>query len=181
MAGPRNMNSFNQKMEYGYLPSVDSISSAGKFNEYYFQTKSNEAKQLVEINNSIAIDSEKEKFIALELTSCEDGKNKRNNMNFILVMDISGSMGERFEKSTKITNESTNSIQTKNKMGVAKDVMIKLLSILRKEDRFGIILFDDRSEILQPIRKVDSINLEKLTSDIKKVKKKKNLNNFNKF
>ena len=198
--GRKNMNSFKQKIEYGFTPSLEiidnsakktledktktkenlneinylqilnSISSSGKFSEYYFEPISMNAKQLLGINYSVAIDSNQDKYLGIEMISSEDGKNQRNNMNFILVLDISGSMGETFRRPQSNSSESNNDLtHLKKKMNVAKEVLIKFLSQLRKEDRFGIILFDDKSEILLPIRQVDSINLEELISKINNV------------
>ena len=43
----------------------------------------------------------KEYYMALGLSSSEDGKNKRFSMNFLLVLDISASMSEPFREEVK--------------------------------------------------------------------------------
>lgn len=55
----------------------------------------------------------------------------RPALNLVIVLDISGSMGDRF-----------NSTEESSKLDVAKNSILTLLTKLNERDRFGLILFD---------------------------------------
>jgi Ca-activated chloride channel family protein len=167
-----NSDNFRQNVTKNNLPKKSSISIEGLLNEYYFQTGVTNTTETVSPSFLVSshvdpISHEKELYIAVGCNSKDDGKNVRNKLNLIVVLDISGSMGSRFSTHYASSESSeTTSDKSKTKMQVAVDVLLELVGIMNPEERLGIILFDDVSQVLQPIRKLDSIDKEQLTEKI---------------
>lgn len=65
--------------------------------------------------------------MSIGLHSSEDGKNFRNKLNLIVVLDISGSMGGEFYS---MGNNAKSENQYKKKMEVAKEVLYEIFTIL---------------------------------------------------
>ena len=104
-------------------------------------------------------DDEFEYYMTVGLNSnLKKSQFKRKNLNIVIVLDRSGSMGWGF------TGES------KSKMQVANEAVITLLKHLKPDDRFGFLLFDDKYEIIQRLQMVKNIDLKKLEEKILKIK-----------
>lgn len=125
-----------------------SVKCTGIFNEYYFKNthkNQNEITKLFETSSAFAktkhpLTKKEDIYMSIGLHSSEDGKNYRNKLNLIVVLDISGSMGSGFH-SRDNRAKSENSL--KQKIEVAKEVLYEIFTILTEDDYFGIILFDD--------------------------------------
>jgi len=78
----------------------------------------------------------------------------------MIVLDVSGSMGQKFENSTF----------KKTKIEVAKESLISILNYLKDDDYLGILIFDTQTELIQEIKKFKSIDKEELIEKIKKLK-----------
>mmetsp|Transcript_11041 Transcript_11041/g.16705 ORF Transcript_11041/g.16705 Transcript_11041/m.16705 type:complete len:541 (-) Transcript_11041:63-1685(-) len=84
---------------------------------------------------------------------------KRNNLNLMIVLDHSGSMGSPFDYKSK-----------ESKMKVANEAVIALFSQLTDEDRLGVLKFDNQFTIVQPMALVKNINMEELSSTVRQIK-----------
>ena len=180
-SGPTNMASFTNQVKQGLLPTIDSIHSSGKFHEYFFETGMKKTDKLLEASYSVALDNNLKKsknsdyYISLGLNSCEDGKNNRNPLNLVIILDISGSMDDILNIAENSNNHEGKLANVENKkpqtkLSLAKDNILQIFSILKEDDRLGIVLFDDKVDLLQPIRKFSKINLENLENNVKELK-----------
>ena len=79
---------------------------------------------------------------------------KRNTLNLVIVLDISGSMGCSFSGGGK------------TKMDIANQCLCGLLDHLDDDDRFGLVLFDTRADVFQDLCVVKKIDVNKLKEKI---------------
>eukprot|EP01084_Bolivina_argentea_P129669 228991_1 len=86
----------------------------------------------------------------------------RKNLNLIILLDVSGSMGWAFNNDTNNKN--------KTKMIIANEAVVCLLNHLTENDRFGLITFEDRAKTIQPLQLVKDINLNNLKTKILKLR-----------
>jgi Ca-activated chloride channel family protein len=175
-----NASNFRQNISENYCPPKSSISIEGLFNEYYFDTGINTTTTTIElVTPSFAVSrvmdpltNEKELYVTVGCNSVLDGKNYRNRLNLIVVLDISGSMYSPFNSRGKSYSSESNSSfnNQKQKIEVAVEVLQEIVKIMKPIERLGIVLFDDKTQILQPIREVKSIDLEVLQEKISEVR-----------
>eukprot|EP01084_Bolivina_argentea_P121935 216099_1 len=81
---------------------------------------------------------------------------KRKKMNLVICLDKSGSMTDTFNFSDHINT----------KMKIAKESLINLLKHLNNEDQFGMIVFDEKAQCIQPLSLWKDINYNKLKENI---------------
>ncbi|KAG2375144.1 hypothetical protein C9374_010148 [Naegleria lovaniensis] len=144
------------------LPPASSLTFEGVMKTYFYKTGMNQTNKLLEANYSVAFDQKpswlspnqvppasQEMHLAVGLHSSEDGKNERNDLNLVVVVDISGSMSSGFDEtsSTKVSESS----ERRNKLQVAAEVLCQIIDSLQEHERIGVVLFDDKAEILQPL------------------------------
>jgi Ca-activated chloride channel family protein len=162
VGGAKDTNNFKANIDSGYLPKLDSITYEGQFYNHYFDTAlgGDECKELFCPSYATAkrknkFSDEKEFFLAVGLNSGIDEKDfKRKKLNLVVVLDISGSMNSKFNEyhydnlGNKIENKENTS---KQKMEIANESIIAMLSHLNDDDRVGIALFDHNSYMAKPL------------------------------
>jgi Ca-activated chloride channel homolog len=158
---------YTQHISAGLVPNPKTISYDACMHKYYFKFSKNstdkEVDTLVTCARSIdPLTSEPEDYIGLGLMSCYDGKNQRDDLNLIIVLDFSGSMGGRFSHSDG----------GPTKMQVANQCLVDILGILKPNERLGIIAFDSTFEVIQPIMEVSEIDLKALSRKILEIKER---------
>jgi Ca-activated chloride channel family protein len=176
-SGPINVDTFRMSISKSILPPLSSITVEGLFNEYFFDTgRKGNTNEVLDTSYVVAscvdpISNELERYVSVGLNCRDDGKNYRNGLNLVLVLDISGSMGSIFS----ITSHSSESVSNASedsklkKITVAVQVLQEITKTMRPSDRLGVVLFDDRVELLQPIRKMDMIDTESLLEKLDQV------------
>ena len=82
--------------------------------------------------------------------------NERDPLNLILCLDISGSMAEKLGDETK--------------MNISNEFICEIVKILEDNERIGIVLFDENTEILEPIKKISEINREDVMKKVMEIK-----------
>lgn len=82
---------------------------------------------------------------------------KRNTLNLVIVLDISGSMSSNFSGCGN----------NKTKMTVANECLCGLLDHLSDEDRFALVLFDTEAIVFENISKIKDIDVDSLKQRIK--------------
>ena len=123
---------------YNYYSEFSFISFSAFVNENYFSVQSPEKNlvQNLEISHGITTNPysfKKESFIGLFLKSKYDGIGKREPIDLSIALDISGSMF------------CTDEHETKTRLDLAKEALIKLVSILdEKNDRLSLITFNEK-------------------------------------
>ena len=144
---------FNQSLQQNKMPKESSISCTSIFSKYLFDMKKNSTNDLVDISllrsKSInPLTNEPEFYIGMCLMSSEDGKNKREDLNLVVVLDISESMlGYMFRSKKPLT-----------KLDLAKSCLKNIYEKLNDNERLSIITFNESSEIILPLTNKKEIN-----------------------
>jgi len=94
-------------------------------------------------------------------------KNQRQLLNLVIVLDVSGSMGEYFHINSSSSENLTVNNKGENKIDIAKQILHELVGNMDEEhERLGIVLFNHNATLLQPIRLVKSIDRNVLNDRI---------------
>ena len=175
VGGAKDANNFFENIKNGYLPKIDSITYEGIFYNYYFDIgKNGECKSLFCPTYSTAarkniFTGKNEYFMTVGLDSGLKAKDfKRKKLNLVIVLDISGSMGSPFnryyyDQGKKIENHEDSK---KSKMQIANETIVNMMEHLKDDDRFGVVLFDDRAYKAKPLRKVKYTDMEAIKKHI---------------
>jgi Ca-activated chloride channel family protein len=92
-----------------------------------------------------------------------------------VVLDFSGSMGSPFDEyyydrfGNKVELKGDESSMSKTKMQIADESVVALLSHLKPEDRFGLVIFSDDAFLVDPLTSVADKDLDRLKSRILKI------------
>jgi len=170
--GAKGIDSFVDSVASGNLPPEGSIAHEGLYYNYFFET-GEEKEKLFRCAFTSAISKDPfsknpEYYVCAGLNSRNDGEGLykhggRPALNIVLILDISGSMNGSFD-----WNESKDS-----KLDVAKKIIISaIMPKLNDKDSLGLVLFDDKAYITQPLVPIASINLSAFKSEIMKINTK---------
>jgi Ca-activated chloride channel family protein len=179
VGGAKDSNNFYDNINSGYLPKINSLTYEGIFYKYYFDTAKQEECQTLfcpTYTKAIANDpfTKKERYYLTVGLNSGIKEFKRKPLNLVVVLDISGSMGSPFDQyyydknGKKITNEET----SRSKMEIANRAIVDMMSHLKKEDRFGVVLFDDQGYLAKPLNKVADTDIEAIKKHILEVQDK---------
>eukprot|EP01080_Neovahlkampfia_damariscottae_P004925 gene4925-8513_t len=165
LGGARNKATFTQSLSAGEIPDDTSISYEGTFSEYYFNDNTPKLKEVCYANISAAkikdpFTGKDEKYISASFHSIFDGMNHREPLNLLIILDISGSMSGQFY------NVNTSEFSKETKMKIANEVLIEIVKNLKNEENLGILLFDDKTQVLQSIKNVGKLKKEELCEKI---------------
>jgi Ca-activated chloride channel homolog len=165
MMGGMNKRNFDSNLNEGKLPKESSITYEGTFNEYYFNDGHQSLNEICYLvtSKALTIDpltKKEEKYISLTFHSYKDGKNERDDLNLIVALDISGSMGE------ELKDEETSS----TKMETSNEILVEIIKKLKDEERMGIVLFDENVRILQELEWMRNIDKNQLIKKVLKTK-----------
>ena len=180
VGGAKDTNNFKANIDNGYLPKLDSITYEGQFYNHYFDTGigAGECKELFCPSYSSAkrlnnYSKEEEYFLSVGLNSgIQEGDFKRKKLNLVVVLDISGSMGSKFNAyyydkvGTKINHDNV----SKSKMTIANEAIVAMLSHLKDDDKVGIALFDHnayKAKALKLVGSSDKIAIRKHILELK--------------
>jgi Ca-activated chloride channel family protein len=100
---------------------------------------------------------------------------QRKKLNLVVVLDFSGSMGSPFDEyyydrfGNKVEQKGDESSMSKTKMQIADESVVALLSHLKPEDRFGLVIFSDDAFLVDPLTSVADKDLDRLKSRILKI------------
>ena len=151
---------FDQSLEQGLAPKYSSLSCASLFSKYIFDLGKNETKDFVDLtllaSQSVnPITNELEKYLSIGLLSSEDGKNVRQPLNLIIVLDISGSMD------ANLSQKKWYSKSSQSKLDLARSCTKNIYSQLKDDERLGVFTFNDFSEVILPIQAKKNIDKSK--------------------
>jgi len=181
VGGAKGIDNFRANIENGYLPLPTDITYEGLFYEYYFDTNQTKScNKLFCPSYSYAVtrdpfSNKTEYYLSVGLNSgMEERDFERKKLNLVIVLDISGSMSSPFNQYyyDRFGNQVELDWKERNtqKIEVAKDAVIDVLGRLNNDDRFGIVLFNDRAYLLQrmtQVRHTDMDDVEDNVSDIR--------------
>jgi len=168
--GAADVGTFRRNVYEGYLPIPQSMTYEGLFHEYYFDTGGDgscESWFCPTYTPAITDDplsGETERYLTVGLDSgLSQSEFERPPLNLVLVLDISGSMRsafddyyyDKFGNRKKVDGETA-----RPKIDVAKDVLAELTTHLRPDDRLGVVLFNNSSNVAKPMRRVEATDME---------------------
>lgn len=147
---------FSKSLEHGLAPKNSSLSCSSLFSKYIFDLVKNETKDFVDLSLLASqslnpITSEHEKYLSIGLLSSEDGKNVRRPLNLIIVLDISGSMGESL-------NEKKWYSSSQSKLDLARSCTKNIYSQLKDDERLGVFTFNNFSDLILPLQQKKTID-----------------------
>ncbi|CAA6805687.1 MAG: Unknown protein, partial [uncultured Sulfurovum sp.] len=103
-----------------------------------------------------------------------EGDFKRKKLNLVVVLDISGSMGSKFnayhydKSGSKIEHDNVN----KTKMEIANESIVSMLAQLKDNDKVGVVLFDHNAYKAKPLRLVGNTDKVAIRNHIMELKQR---------
>jgi Ca-activated chloride channel family protein len=174
VGGAKDINNFKQNIVNDFMPIETDMTYEGLFYGYYFDT--GEAEQCYELfcpSYTYAVTKDPfskntDYYLSVGLNSgITDFKRKK--LNLVVVLDISGSMGEVFNSyyydsyGNRVDNTEQNQ---KKKIEIAEESIVAMLDHLNSNDSFGLVTFETTASIVEPFKRVSSIDMEELKSRI---------------
>jgi Ca-activated chloride channel family protein len=181
VGGSKDINNFRENIKNGYLPLPTDMTYEGLFYCYYFdtgQTKSCNKLYCPSYSYAVTRDPFSNKtdyYLSVGLNSgMKESDFERKKLNLVIVLDISGSMSspfnsyyyDQFGKQVELGLMERN----KQKIEVAKDAVRSVLDQLNDDDRFGIVLYDSQSYLLQPMTLVRRADMEEVDDRISEIR-----------
>ena len=179
--GAKDINNFRENILQDYLPLPTDVTYEGLFYDYYFYTgEAKECKKLFCPSYSYAISKDPfsmqpQYYLSVGLNSGMTDF-KRKKLNLVVVLDFSGSMGSPFDEyyydrfGNKVEQNADDSGTSKTKMEIADESVVALLSHLKPDDRFGMVLFSDDAFLVDPLTSVADKDMSRLKSRIMEIK-----------
>jgi Ca-activated chloride channel family protein len=174
--GATNVAAFRRNVREGYLPVPESLASEGLFYNYYFDTgNTGRCASLFCPSYSTAVTRDPlgestERYLTVGLNSSLDTNSfERKRLNLVVVVDISGSMGSRFDQyyyDRHGNRHEREDSDNRSKMAVARDVLVSLTEQLNPSDRFGVVLFNGNASLAKPLRRVGETDMEAIRDHI---------------
>jgi Ca-activated chloride channel family protein len=175
--GAMDANNFRDNIDEGYLPIPSDLSYEGLFNEYYFDTGSDRPCTSLfcpSYSSAVSADplsDESERYLTVGLNSgIEDFE--RKTLNLVVVLDISGSMSSAFDRYYYDRFGNRHEVENhtdRPKIDVAADVVASMTEHLGGEDRFGMVLFNNRSYVAKPLREVRRTDMDAIRDHIREL------------
>ncbi len=172
VGGAKDTDNFIENIKQGYIPKVDSLTYEGTYYQHYFNTGlKGECKSLFCPSYSRALTKDiytedTHYYLSVGLNSGIDQSDfKRKKLNLVVVLDISGSMGSRFD-SYYYDKKKQNSSDSKSKIQIANESIVSMLDHLKDNDSLGVVLFDDGAYPVKPLRKVKTTNMKAIKKHI---------------
>jgi Ca-activated chloride channel family protein len=175
--GAKDVNTFRRNVEEGYLPIPSSLSYEGLFYDYYFDTGGDgtcDATFCPTYAPAVSADplaDETERYVTVGLDSgLSQSEFSRKKLNLVVVLDVSGSMTspfdeyyyDRFGNRKEVENHTE-----RPKVEVAKDALVSLTEQLRPGDRFGVVLYNNRSTVAKPLNPVAETDMDAIREHIR--------------
>ncbi len=181
--GAKDVNNFRENIKNNYFPISTDITYNGMFYDYVFDTgKKNESTELFSPAYSTAISKDpisdkNEYYMTVGLNSnIKESDFSRKKLNLVVVLDISGSMSSNFNSyyyddpwQARKEDEDT----TKTKMQIANESVNILIDQLKKDDKFGMVLFDDGAYLGKPISLISETDVSAIKNHILEIQPKR--------
>ena len=170
LSGAKNSSSWEKSVNSKYVPLPSSLAYEGVYNEHFFDTGFENEKILSVTCSPLTtrdpISGKKETFLVVGLNSKYDGDGfskhgGRPPLDFVVLLDVSGSMGESFERKSPgswAQGQSSEEIIAKTKLQLALESLKVLMSRLTVQDSFGLVTFDSDAEVLIPLSNVGTLD-----------------------
>jgi len=176
VGGAMDVNNFRENIENGYLPLPTDITYEGLFYDYYFDTGQTETcNKLFCPSHSCAVtrdpfSGKTEYYLSVGLNSgMRESDFERKKLNLVVVLDISGSMKESFDR-YYYDNPSNGGGYPDSKIEVAKEAVLGLLDHLDDDDRFGMVLFNNSARLVKPMNLVGETDMDAIEDHIRNIR-----------
>jgi len=171
--GAKDVNNFRQNVKEGFLPLPSDMPYEGLFYDYYFDTGSaGDCDSLFCPRYAPAISAdplsgETERYLSVGLNSGLDAADfERKRLNFVVVLDVSGSMGSPFDEYHYDQDGGEETDDTRPKIEVARDALASLTEQLRPGDRFGVVLYNNQATVAKPLNPVETTDMDAIRGHI---------------
>lgn len=153
VGGAKNSTSYRENIKNNYFPLETDITYEGIYSDYYFDTgktnSSNDGEMFYpSYSKAISkdpISGEEEYFLSVGLNSnIKESDFLRENLNLVIALDISGSMGSKLD-SYYYDNSYSEKKEYKDKMKLAEEALNMTLDQLDEYDNVGIVLFESKA------------------------------------
>lgn len=175
VGGAKDINNFRENIAQGYLPLPTDVTVEGLFYDYYFATGQREpctqlfCPSYAQATSRDPISGEPQHFLSVGLNSGLTASDfARKRLNLVIVLDISGSMGEEFTRYHYDSNVNAQATdwEAKPKIAAATEAITAILDQLNPDDRLGIVLFDDQAHLAKQMRAVGQTNMANIKQHI---------------
>ncbi|MEZ4683999.1 MAG: VWA domain-containing protein [Caldilineaceae bacterium] len=175
VGGAKDINNFRENIDQGYLPLSTDVTVEGLFYDYYFETgQQAPCTQLfcpsyTQATSRDPISGEPQHFLAVGLNSgLQSSDLARKRLNLVVVLDISGSMGEQFNRYYYDGAQALAELQWggKSKLAVATQAITALIDHLQPDDRLAIVLFDDQAYLAKDLRAVGETDMASIKQHV---------------
>ena len=171
VGGAKDSDNFIQNLKMGYLPKLKSITYEGVFYDHYFDIdettncKTIFCPKFSYIKMPNIYDNRDEYYLSLGLISGIDLSDfKRDKLNLVVVLDVSGSMGASFDRYYYDAKKVHKNHKTK--MQIANETLVAMMKHLKSDDNFGIVLFDDLAYPVKTMRKIAYTDMNAIKNHI---------------
>jgi len=156
---------FQESLKAKITPKLSSLSCNSLFSKYTFDILQNSTESLVDLSLQIhqslnPFTNSLEKYLSLALLGSEDGKNHREPLNLMIVLDVSGSMNDYLFRKNR----------NKNKLELAKSCVKNIYHKLQDDERLGVVAFNDKPSMVLELQSKKNIKEEKFFKCLDKLK-----------
>jgi Ca-activated chloride channel family protein len=172
VGGAMDVNSFRENVTNGYLPLAEDITFEGLFYDYSFDTgavnpcSARFCPSYSPMRSTDPLTGDSVDYLSVGLNSnLSEAEFERKRLNLVVVLDISGSMGSRFDE-YYYDEPSTGPVSNKPKMTIANESVVAMLDHLREGDRFGMVLFESEAHLAKPVSPFEHTAVDALKENI---------------
>ena len=173
VGGAQDINNFRANVENDYLPLHTDITYEGLFYDYYFDTGRGgaECDALFCPSYSYAASTdpfsgERQYYLSVGLNSgLKESDFERKDLNLVVVLDVSGSMGTPFDRYHYDDPFATDP-DTRSKMQIANEAVAGLVDHLGPDDNLGVVLFNSGAHLAKPLESMESTDRDRLKASI---------------
>jgi len=177
--GAKSIANFRNNVDEGYLPLPTDLSYEGLFYDYYFDTEGRGGgacagtfcPRYATAVTADPLSGATERYLTVGLDSGLDSF-ERKPLNLVVVLDVSGSMSSGFDEYYYDRFGNRKEVEDHSgrpKIDVATDVVASMTTNLRGEDRFGMVVFNDRAAVAKPVRRVDETDMDAIRGHIQEL------------
>lgn len=170
--GAKDINNFRENIFNGFLPLPTDVTYEGLFYDYYFDTGNDDVCEGLFCPSYISeispdpLTGNLEYFLSVGLNSgISEADFARKKLNLVVVLDKSGSMSSAFNK--YYYDQSGNRKDPEYpKIKVAAESIAAMLKHLNEDDRFGMVVFDNQSSIIEKLKPVTAKNIRSIKNRV---------------
>lgn len=178
VGGAKDVATFRQNVENGFLPQPTDVTYEGLFYDYFFDTGARQACESLfcpSYASAVSKDpfnGEPQHYLTVGLNSNLDQDGfRRKKLNLVVVLDISGSMRAPFHRyhysaGAKPEAEAQDPGWGNTKIEVAKRSLQALVDHLGDEDRLGVVLFDQQAYLARALEPLEGVDREALKARV---------------